>query len=84
MPNEGDLHNLMDALADLRHKLHYREEIKHMLTDADRSVLDAIARLRGISSPKFTDEHHELDALLTVTRVILDESFVRKDMANEA
>lgn len=84
MPNEGDLHNLMDALADLRNKLHYREEIKHMLTDADRSVLDAIARLRGVSSPKFTDEHYELDALLATTKDILDEALARKDLLNEA
>ncbi len=84
MPTEGDMHNFMDALSDLRNKLHYREEIKHMLTDADRSVLDAIARLRGMSSPTFTDEHHELDALLAAARVVLDESLARKEITNEA
>jgi hypothetical protein len=84
MPSEGDLHNFLDALSDLRNKLHYREEMKHMLTDADRAVLDSIARLRGLSRPTFTDEHHELDAMLIATRILLDESLVRKDTANEA
>jgi len=83
MPTEGDIHNFMDALSELRSKLHHREEIKHLLTDADRAVLDAIARLRSISSPKFTEDHHELEAMLTATIAILDESLVRKDAAYE-
>lgn len=84
MPSEGDLHNFLDALDDLRNKLHHREEVKHMLTDADRAVLDSIARLRGLSRPTFTDEHCELDAMLSATRALLDESLSRKDTAHEA
>lgn len=81
---EGDVNNLMDALQDLRNKLQMRDVIKGSLSEADKLVLTAIQRLRSISSLKFTDEDYELDALISATEQLLDETLSRKDLIDEA
>jgi len=81
---EGDVNNLMDALQDLRKKLEMRDVIKGSLSEADKLVLSAIHRLRSVSALKFTDEDYELDALISATEQLLDETLSRKDLIDEA
>ena len=83
MLNEGDISNILDALADLKAKLQHRQEVKNQLTYADHVVLEAISRLRGIAKPKIIEEHCELEALLQATHFVLDE-LSRKDLDHEA